>query len=278
MENILLAIDAANLHMPTVDLACYLSSLSRSKVTGIFLENVLGDEKKVLQIVGGSNYLDSIDDEGFPEIDKKLKTNQNVSLFKKVCKRKSVRYTIEREEGVPGFEMITESRYADIIVTDTATSFKSTLEGTPTAFLKNLLKDTECPVVVAPPVFEGIDRIIFTYDGTRSSAFAMKQFTYLFPQFEDKSVTVFHVNDGATWTEDEKRKLTGWLQNHYSAIGFETVEGNASEELLSYLHSKRNAFVVMGAYGRSELSMLLKRSHADILLKTINHPIFIAHC
>jgi nucleotide-binding universal stress UspA family protein len=248
-------------------------------VTGVFLENLVPDEKEVMEKLQTTKYFDWRVDESSPEADEKIKAiENNIALFKEACDRRAVQFEILRDDGVPAAEIIAESRYADVVVTDAATSFKKVFERTPTHFVNDILKDAECPVIIAPGSFEGIERIIFTYDGTRSSAFAMKQFTYLFPQFEDKCVTVFHVNDGAEWTAGEKRKLTRWLQNRYSAIGFETVEGNASDELLSYLLPKRKVLIIMGAYGRSEFSMLLKRSHADVLLKSINQPIFIAHC
>ena len=33
----------------------------------------------------------------------------------------------------------------------------------------------------------------------------------------------------------------------------------------------------MGAYGRSKISQLFKKSKADVLIKTITQPIVIAH-
>lgn len=75
------------------------------------------------------------------------------------------------------------------------------------------------------------------------------------------------------WKWEEKPKHANWLQNHYSVIGFETVEGSATNELLSYLLHKENTFSIMGAYGRSDLSRFFKHSHADLLLKTITQSI-----
>lgn len=278
MENILLAIDATNLDMSALDFACYLGRLTHSKVTGVFLENLVDDEKPVLKTMHGSPYIDWEIDEKSPEmIEKRKKIETNIQYFKESCEKRSVNCSIHREEGVPASEMIEESRYADIIVTDAATSFKKVFEGTPTRFVKDLLKDAECPVIIAPERFDGIDQIVFAYDGSRSAAFAMKQFTYLFPELDDQKVTIFHVNDSAKWTAEEKRKLTGWLKNHYSAVSFETAGGDAGYELLAYLFRKKNVFIVMGAYGRSAFSRFFKHSRADILVKTITQPIFIAH-
>lgn len=279
MENILIAIDATDIHMPTIDFACYLGRLTHSKVTGIFLENLVADEKVFLKSWQGTTYPDwDIDENASYIIEKREKIEANIQLFRNACEKRSVRCSVHRDEGVPGKEMIAESRYADLVVTNAATSFKKIAEGVPTRFVRNLLKNAECPIIIAPETFEEIDRIVFAYDGTRSSAFAMRQFTYLFPQLNDKKVTVFRVDENRSWTIDEEKRINGWLQNHYSAIGFETVAGEASYELLAYLLHKKNIFIVMGAYGRSILSTFFKHSHADILVKIISQPIFIAHC
>ena len=52
MKNILLVIDATNKDMidrSALDFACNLASLTRSKVTGVFLENLVPDEKEVME-------------------------------------------------------------------------------------------------------------------------------------------------------------------------------------------------------------------------------------
>jgi hypothetical protein len=46
MERILLAIDAVKINMPALDFACYLARLTNSKITEVFLENFVANEKK----------------------------------------------------------------------------------------------------------------------------------------------------------------------------------------------------------------------------------------
>ena len=55
------------------------------------------------------------------------------------------------------------------------------------------------------------------------------------------------------------------------------LKGDASDELFGFLIDRKNAIVVLGAYGRGILSRFLKPSHASLVLRTINLPIFIAH-
>ena len=44
MQKILLAIDAVNINMPALDFACYIGRLTNSKITAVFLENLVADE------------------------------------------------------------------------------------------------------------------------------------------------------------------------------------------------------------------------------------------
>ena len=53
MEKILLAIDAINLDKNSLEFACYLAQLTKSKVTGVFLENLMSEERPVLRQVRG---------------------------------------------------------------------------------------------------------------------------------------------------------------------------------------------------------------------------------
>ncbi len=278
MEKILLAIDAVNLNMPALDFAGYIGRLTNSKITGVFLENLVADEKPVLKKAYGTRYVDWDIDESSPRYqDKRQLIEKNISFFKEACEKRSVKCNIHRDRGTPAHEIIAESRYADLIITDASTSFNKRYEGMPTEFVKDVLKETECPVIIAPENFDGIDEIIFAYDSSKSAAFAIKQFTYLLPEFDDRKVTVLQANKEGIWADHDKHNLREWLQNRYSVIGFEAVKGNAEDKLFDFFLKRKNAFLVMGAYGRNSVSRFFKPSHADLLIKTIAQPIFISH-
>ena len=274
MEKILLALDATNLNTQALDFACWLGALTHSKITGVFLENLVADEKLVLQEMRSSSQSTWQTDIAIDEFSKKKETvEKNIAFFKQACERRSTRYAVHRDAK----EIIRESRYADILVIDAETSFNKKFEGTPTAFTKDILTNAECPVVIAPENFEGIEEIVFTCDGSKSSMFAIKQFCYLFPQLDDKKVTLLQVNEEGKIAAEEKEQLKEWISSHYSSIGFETLHGDAETGLPGYLLKKKNAFIVMGAYGRNMLSLFFKHSRAEVLIKTITQAIFITH-
>ena len=278
MKKILFAIDATNLNINSLDFACFLGRLTKSKITGVFLENLVAEEKPVLKSLQGAAYIDWMVDENSDEHKAKMEAiKKNIAFFKEGCINRQTQYEVHREGGVPSSELIEESRFADALIVDAETSFSKHFEGIPTGFIKDVLKKAECPVILAPENFEAIDEIAFTYNGSSSSVFAIKQFTYLFPELKEKKVSIIQVNETGEWPDKDKNKFTEWLQNHYTNLHFETLKGETENVLFDHLFKRKNMFLVMGAYGRNSLSQFFKHSHADLLINTITQPIFIAH-
>lgn len=278
MKRILLAIDALNPDVNSLDFACFLGRLSKSKVTGVFLENLKTEEKPLAKIMQASANAEWGIKEDSDEY--KTKTEQkkkNIALFSEGCISREVGYKMITFQEAPAAKLIEETRYADLLVVDAETSFNKNFEGPPTEFVKDVLKNAECPVIIAPERFEAIDEIAFAYTNSASSIFSIKQFSYLFPALKDKKIRVIHINKEGKWPVEEKNKLMEWLQNYYTDINFEALAGEPESTLFGSFLNSRNTFIVMGAYGRNSLSQFLKHSYADLLMNTITQPIFIAH-
>jgi len=278
LEKILLAIDAINPDKNALEFACYLGRLTKSKVTGVFLENLSTEKRPMLkQIDNMSNGDIRVAEESDIHQAKTEVIEKNILFFKEGCVNREVNYKVHRDRGVPARELIEESRFADVLIVDAETSFNKRYDGAPTELVKEILKKAECPVIIAPESFGAIDEIIFTYDGSSSCVFAIKMFTYLFPQLHDKKVSIIQVNEAGEWKDPDKYNFKEWLKDHYADLHFEAIKGSSDAKLFDYLFKRRNMFLVMGAYGRNALSEFFKRSHADLLIKTITQPIFIAH-
>jgi hypothetical protein len=116
------------------------------------------------------------------------------------------------------------------------------------------------PVVVAPESFEGIDEIVLAYNGSSSSVFAIKLFSYLFPQLSDKKVSIIQVSDNGKWNEKEKDKLAEWLKDHYHRFDFISLKGEADTALFDYLWKRKNVFLVMGALEEAVFRNFLRRA------------------
>ncbi len=277
MQKILVALNAVEININTIDFACFIARLSRSKLTGIFLE-MEREKVPALKRIYGSAYLETIVTTDFPESSAHAdKLDQNIRFFKEACESRGVTALIHKESGIPADEIIQESRFADLLIVDANVSFHQRVEGPPTAFVKEVLTRSECPVLIAPYSFYGIDEIVFAYDGSASSAFAIRQFICLFPKLADKSVTMLYADDNKEELVIDNHQIRELLQMHFNSTRFELLRGRADDELFGYLLRKKRAFIVMGAFGRSMLSSYLRHSTAELLIKTVDAPLFIAH-
>lgn len=278
MKLILLAVNAINPDKNSYEFASYLGRLTKSKVCGMFLDDPEAYQKLVIKQTHGVLYTDWNIEENSDEYRNKKETiKNNIFLFKEACISSEVSYSIHSEHEVPPADLLEESRFADLIVADASLSLSTIPEGTPSDFVIHILHKANCPVIISPVTFNEIDEIVFTYNGSLSSIFAIKQFTYLIPEYFDKKVTVVQVNKEGKWPLKDQQRLKEWLGNHYTDLHFEALEGNTENELMSFLFNRKNMFLVMGAYGRNSLSEYFKKSAAEILIKTLTQPIFIAH-
>jgi nucleotide-binding universal stress UspA family protein len=280
MKNILLAIHAEKLEMYAVDFACYLANLTHSRLTGVFLKNAPVPEKPKMDVLYGFPYVETIVETDIPGHEKKLKAAaQNRHLFKEACANRGVSAFVHRDSSVPVKEIIAESRFADLLIVSPETSFEEKPERTPTRFTKEVLAGAECPVILTPLSFNGIEEILFACDGSPSSIFAIRQFSYLFPELEQKQVTVLRIEEKENPQDEAVWEKTGdFIRLHYSHVTRQVLQGKAKDELFEYLLGKKDMMVVMGSFGRSTLSRLFRPSASGLVLKTINLPIFITHC
>ena len=202
MEKILLALDAHQLETNTIDFACFIAKLAGSKLTGVFLEDVRQKEMTYVAdtarptCIGRPERASYEQEEGPVDI-----VSLNIKRFKESCVCRETTGLIHRDRGIPLSEVVEESRFADLIIVDPVTSFSKSNRGVPSRFVKDVLLDSECPVLIAPYSFDGLDKVIFAYNGTQSSVFAIKQFTYLFPGLSDRKAIVVNVS------KDDKQSI-----------------------------------------------------------------------
>jgi nucleotide-binding universal stress UspA family protein len=275
MKRILVAIDASNFKNSLVDFACYLARLTQSRLTGMFYHFRL--EPATMEKLRAEVFAE--EDEWHFEIEEqKEEYPRAITLFKEFCSSREVNCDVHIDGEIPIEELIAETRYADLVVADPTITFTNKAEVTPTAFLRELLARAECPVVVAPESFDWVNEIVFAYDGSRSSVFAIKQFTYMFPELNNRKVLVLEVCEGEDHVVTAKERLSAWLHNNYSDINYLVLHGKPKDELFGYLLGKENMLVVMGSFGRPMLSSLFSKSNAELLLKVVNLPFFIIHC
>jgi nucleotide-binding universal stress UspA family protein len=275
MEKILLVINAHRPDTGQIDFACSIAKLAGSKLTGVFIENIYWEYQPIPGIDGLSYFNWVIEEDATSVI---METKQAITVFKDQCELNGVAGEVYIDHGEPVREVLFETRYADLLIVDPRIAFYEMEEDLPTYFAKQVLHKAECPVLIAPERFSVIDEIVFCYDATASSVFAIKQFIYHFPALLKNKIIVLEVSrSGDERFDEHKRRMMDLLSTHFKTISYQTLKGNPRSELFDYFLQKENKMIVMGAYGRSLISRLFKKSKADPVIEMIDLPVFITH-
>lgn len=211
--------------------------------------------------------------------EEKDKITLNIQLFHENCNAQGVKHKVHLDKGVPLQEVLRESIFADLIILDSHTSFFAMGESDMNPFLKDLLVDSRCPVLIVPHDYTYFDSATICYDGSPSSVHATKAFAYLFPEINDMPLTVVSVNENSSNHIKDGTNYKDLLHAHFNNVHYEVLSGrNPEEELIGYLKDKaNNSIVVMGSYGRNAISRMLHQSVSNRVIKEVKAPVFIAH-
>lgn len=274
MQKLLVVINGRQCQPSTVSFACHIAAITQSKLTGMFVENLYGKEDN-----------SDADEEAHGQtavataMGKVVRndTKEAITLFSKECTSHRLTAEIVISKGEPIQSVLRASRFADFMIVDPAVNFYGDIEQLPSHFTKEILAHSECPVLLAPEKPLHIEEIVFCYDGNASSVFAFKQFACLFAGLKNTKTLLLEVKSAAGDPADTSSEVLNWLQTHYGTVDYKILEGDAKDKLFAYFFKQENKLVVMGSYGRSALSNFFRRSAADILIRAVDLPIFIAH-
>jgi hypothetical protein len=273
MEKIILLTDAQQIETSTVDFGCYLAKLTQSELVGVLLKDPLYKNKvPEYQGIFNSGKLQTSAKETV------LETKDPTLHFMEATRKHQIRSEAFVDEGTPEVISLYESRFADLVVLAPDLSFTGGTEGIPSSFVRYMLFKSECPIVLAPRTFNNISQIVFCYDGSPSSLFAIKQFTYLFPQYKNVPIIVLVIRSSTVVDKEEKYdRLLAWLTAHYEQLELRFLYGDVREELFPFFLNKKDTFIVMGAFGRNLISYMARKSVSEKVIKIIDLPLFISH-
>ena len=274
MQRILVVLNANKPDLNAINFACKIADAASTKLTGLLVENLYFSYVATTGIEAPyfETYRPPSGDTVVADVE------QATRIFKEQCKIEGITADIIVDKGDPIEEIVFESRFADLVIIDPAISFYGDEERFPSPFVKEVLAKAECPVLLAPEKFDKVDEIVFCYDGSMSSIFAIKQFTYVMPEFRNRKVTLLHISNQSDIEFDETdRRMMDWLRAHYASVCYYALNGEVKDELFKYFFMKEDKFIVIGAYGRSTLSNFFKKSKADVLIRVVDLPLFITH-
>lgn len=274
MEKIVLLLNVHKPNVASIDFACRIATMEKAKIIGLFIENLF--DPSATKELPAESYFESAQQPDTIAV--ATDTDQSIRFFVQECARQNVQTETYLDKGEPIQQTLLESRFADLLIIDPHLDFYEGTEQLPSHFVKEIMARAECPVLLSPDKFSSFDEVVFCYDGSASAVFAMKQFTYLLPSFRNKKALLLEINKtGKEEFGEDHSRMMNWLKAHYATVHFKALAGRAKDELLSFFFMRSGQLIVMGSYGRSQLSNFFSHSAAEGLIRTVDLPIFIAH-
>jgi len=203
---------------------------------------------------------------------------EHKALFARHCEAANIHFQVHaNDEPWDKQLMARESRFADLAIASGQVFYAEIDPREPNLFLHEALHLTECPIVIVPETYSAFDQLVFAYDGSKESVYALKQFSYLFPQYVHLPSEVLYVKEEDSEILPDMDLLKEYAGLRLGNVGFSKLHFKASKFFPDWIGAKQNVLLVSASFGRSSLSYMAKRSFADKVIRDHKLPIFIAH-
>jgi nucleotide-binding universal stress UspA family protein len=273
MKKILLAFDGANFSEGAFEFARRINEKQPVLLTGVFLPQV--DYANMWSYAGAgtaSIMIPLIEGGETEEIQK------NIEKFENRCKECGIEFRVHKhfyDFAMP--ELKRESRFADLLVLGSESFYSNLGKNEPNLYMRDALHAVECPVIVVPEKFEFPESNILAYDGSESSVYAIRQFAYLFPELCNNPSLLVYANADSEKSFPDKTYIEELTARHFKDFSFFKFEANSRKYFASWIAEKKTSLLITGAFGRSALSQLLKRSFVSDVIAEHKLPVFITH-
>ena len=277
MKKIIAAFDGLRFSESTLEYAIYLSKQYNAHIVGVFLSESTRVSYTIYELMVEQSVSGAAVENEIKKSDA-VTMNESIKMFELACAASKINYSIHRDMKSATGELLHETCFADLLVIDAAETFSYLEANLPGGFLKKVLHESQCPVMVVPKKFRPITQLALLYDGQPESIFAIKMLSYVLPEMTKLEIKLFYAEEGSSLLRLPNKKLMKeWLKRHFTNVEYHLIKGKGKELIASIAAEGSGVLIVAGAYHRSNLSMLFHNSLADLLMNEIKTPIFIAH-
>lgn len=277
MKKFIAGFDGLRYSAHTASYAIQLAKAEGACLVGVFLDDFTRHSYSVYNVmrdaVGDFKYKQELLDAKDEETRAKA-----VERFSESCREQNVSFIVHHDRSIALQELLRETVFADLLIIDINDNFSFTKDETPSEFIRNLLPDVECPVLLVPHAYKPVDKLILLYDGDPSSVFAIKLYGYCLGKLSVKKVEVFSAIPPGKNQFNKTELMKEFMERHFGHVQYKALKGVPEVVIPNYLGKQRkHVLVVAGAYRRGAVSRWFRESMADVLMRKLEYPLFVAH-
>ncbi len=277
MKKIVAVFDGLNYNSSTEKFLIFIGEMISAHVVAVFLDDPEYHSYKIYELIAE----DGVSGRIRKELDVRDQTSRLTQSKELEGQLKALKlpYTIRHDSDNAIQDVVHESNFADLMIIFRQESFVSFKEKVPSRFIKKVLENIHCPLLLVPYDFNPFNKIIWLYDGRPSSIYAYKMFNYIFEDFLKLNTEVVNIHQGIeSSTLPDENLLKEYMNRHAPQATFKLMGGDVDSGLLPYLKSlPTDTLIVLGAFQRGRISRMINTSLTDWMLKNFDLPIFIAH-
>jgi len=278
MKKFIAAFDGLKFSESTSNYAIFLAKQTRAHLVGVFLDDFTYHSYKVYDLISEDSDNAQAKQRRLEEMDIEMRS-ESVEKFEAACRQAGIEYSIHHDRNIAIHELLHESIYADLVIIDSHETLTYHTEKNPTRFIRDLLSNVQCPVLVVPRQFKPVEKLVLLFDGEPSSVHAIKMFSYTLRSLKQIPAEVVSVKpEKQSLHVPDNKLMKEFMKRHFPEAAFTVLIGVAEDEILDHLHTQtQNCLVVLGAYLRGSISRWFRESMADTLMRDLKVPLFIAH-
>lgn len=272
MKKIILAFEGIHFSEGAFEFALRLNEIQPVLLTGVFLPQTELANYWSYAATSGSAFIPTIEG-GTSEV-----VQENIARFERLCRVNGIDYHVHKDFydlALP--ELKRESRFADLLILGSEIFYNNIGIDPSYDYVKDVLQDIACPVLLVPEKFDFPESIVLAYDGSEAAVFAIKQFAYLFPELGNIQTLLVYVNQDLSKDFPDKIQIEELATRHYSNLTFSKLDINPGRYFETWITNNKYPLLVSGSYGRSGISLLFKKSFVQDIIADHSIPVFIAH-
>jgi hypothetical protein len=272
MKKIIIAFDGDNFSEGAFEFARRLNELQPILLTGVFVPEA--------ELAGLWGYTGGVGNLAVPLIERNDPegNQESISKFQKRCLDNGIDFRIHQDDNDFALnELKQETTFADLLLLGSEMFYRGLGINSPNDYLEGALHNVKCPIIVVPEEFDFPEGLILAYDGSENSVFAIKQFAYLFPELTAKPTVLVYASSDSQRDFPDKILIEELTARHYSDLSMYRMDVNPGNYLNAWIVGKESVMLVCGAYGRSGLSQLFKKSFVSEIIASHSLPVFIDH-
>ncbi len=275
IKRILVPTDGSPGSSVALDYALCLAEGFQAEITGLNVIDIRALEGPFFSDISGSlgfspiqNYL--------PKFQQILddRSDTILEIFKKRCAEKNITATTKKLTGIIANIIADEARMAELVIISQRGEHEQWSSGLMGSTTESVVRKSPAPVLVTPPKYRSIKKILVAYDGSPASSNALKSACDLFGT-GCQSIQVVYVEDN----EEKGRVLASEVAEIVTPyhVTYEGVwlQGDAAKELLAYAESNGTDLIIMGALTHGRLHDLIIGSTAAYVIRKSELPVLL---